>query len=411
MFNADEIAKKYGFPNASNPAYKHFLKNKIQEFKCGGKMKEYAEGGEIKEYKNGGVIYVDNPNDPRLQSYQDSLNIYNNAEKSYQKIINTAKSQDNTLSKIDLKSNKSIPYTEYINEYEGGKPKFGVINSGTNKYMYPQSINRFKGEGIFGALNYVAQARFKKPTQPVEFKKPKLIVTTPLKDIPQEPNLNTDLVAYLQSQKVPFDYAHRKELAKQYGIENYKGTAEQNIKLLNLVKQGETNLTENEKSLLPKEETTPQTKQEPIIEKQTKLTGEYLKVPTPQGNTNIYQQLPNGQRQYVGFLEKGVTDINKIQKFAEGGRAVQNIVVTPMGHKKVYIEGKYVGYIPKDGNQIINSEPNPQPKFPQIEQIKGNFIKPQETNNIIADNNMAEGGNIKVINPFIQIMQKGGYYK
>lgn len=50
----------------------------------------------------------------------------------------------------------------------------------------------------------------------------------------------TSLVDYLKSIKVDASFANRKKLAKKYGIKNYKGTAEQNTKLLELLRKSET---------------------------------------------------------------------------------------------------------------------------------------------------------------------------
>ena len=49
-------------------------------------------------------------------------------------------------------------------------------------------------------------------------------------------NTDTSIVDYLKSQGQDSSYSSRKKLASQYGISNYAGTEEQNIKLLNLVK-------------------------------------------------------------------------------------------------------------------------------------------------------------------------------
>ena len=54
----------------------------------------------------------------------------------------------------------------------------------------------------------------------------------------KEPNLNTDLAAWLKTQGASTSYADRKKLYEQAtGQTDYKGTAEQNIGLLNLVKE------------------------------------------------------------------------------------------------------------------------------------------------------------------------------
>jgi hypothetical protein len=55
---------------------------------------------------------------------------------------------------------------------------------------------------------------------------------------PYVPNLDTDLAAWLKTQGAPTSYAERKRLYKQAtGRTDYKGTAEQNIGLLNLLKE------------------------------------------------------------------------------------------------------------------------------------------------------------------------------
>jgi len=52
-------------------------------------------------------------------------------------------------------------------------------------------------------------------------------------------NVQTSIVDYLKSIGMPSDFASRAKLAQQYGITDYRGTAEQNIKLLNLLKSGQ----------------------------------------------------------------------------------------------------------------------------------------------------------------------------
>lgn len=55
----------------------------------------------------------------------------------------------------------------------------------------------------------------------------------------QKLNVETSIVDYLKSIGMPSDFASRAKLAQQYGITDYRGTAEQNIKLLNLLKSGQ----------------------------------------------------------------------------------------------------------------------------------------------------------------------------
>src|SRR5699024_12852830 len=49
------------------------------------------------------------------------------------------------------------------------------------------------------------------------------------------------IVTYLNSIGVDSSYSNRAKLAKQHGISNYKGTAAQNTKLLNILRKGSTN--------------------------------------------------------------------------------------------------------------------------------------------------------------------------
>ena len=61
--------------------------------------------------------------------------------------------------------------------------------------------------------------------------------------IPAAPTLTTtytgpSIVDYLKSIGQPSDFASRQRLATRYGIANYTGTAEQNIRLLNLLRTG-----------------------------------------------------------------------------------------------------------------------------------------------------------------------------
>ena len=54
------------------------------------------------------------------------------------------------------------------------------------------------------------------------------------------------IVDYLNSTGQPSDFVSRTKLAAQFGIQNYKGTAEQNTQLLHLLRQGETGVSSAE---------------------------------------------------------------------------------------------------------------------------------------------------------------------
>ena len=56
-------------------------------------------------------------------------------------------------------------------------------------------------------------------------------------------NTDTSIVDYLKSQGQDSSYSNRKKIASQYGISNYTGTKEQNIQLLNMVKNSSASST------------------------------------------------------------------------------------------------------------------------------------------------------------------------
>lgn len=58
-------------------------------------------------------------------------------------------------------------------------------------------------------------------------------------------NVNTSIVDYLTSVGQASDYGSRSKLASTYGIQNYQGTANQNIQLLNLLKGGSQPATQS----------------------------------------------------------------------------------------------------------------------------------------------------------------------
>ena len=55
------------------------------------------------------------------------------------------------------------------------------------------------------------------------------------------------VVDYINSKGMDSSFSNRKKLAKKYGIKNYRGTASQNVKLLNKLKGNKTKKTSNKK--------------------------------------------------------------------------------------------------------------------------------------------------------------------
>lgn len=126
--------------------------------KCGHKNTIMQNGGQKKP------VYVESENDPRYIAYQDSLKVYNEGNSKYNNIKKTGNLKD---LKVDIDSEKKLPFNKFIKEYGYNDNAFNLFNEGTNKNMKPISISHFRGDGILGYLDYGNQALYKKPQQPV----------------------------------------------------------------------------------------------------------------------------------------------------------------------------------------------------------------------------------------------------
>jgi hypothetical protein len=75
-------------------------------------------------------------------------------------------------------------------------------------------------------------------TPKYDTEKEETIETSKVEYYPQHTGTSNSLVDALKSLGIDSSMNHRKEIAKANGIENYKGTAQQNGKMLSLLKQG-----------------------------------------------------------------------------------------------------------------------------------------------------------------------------
>lgn len=93
----------------------------------------------------------------------------------------------------------------------------------------PVLENRWKRLSVYNGEPYIpTNGYFPEPKQEVI-----------VKEKQKKPNYDTDLSAYLKKEGKSRTYTDRKLLATEYGITGYSGTAEQNIGLLNKIKNGE----------------------------------------------------------------------------------------------------------------------------------------------------------------------------
>jgi hypothetical protein len=84
---AKTFADKYERPNPQYADYstRSSVAKQLGQMKYGGKIQLYPDGGKVKP------IITNNPKDPRLVAYQDSLNLYNLSTAQYKKAKNPSK--------------------------------------------------------------------------------------------------------------------------------------------------------------------------------------------------------------------------------------------------------------------------------------------------------------------------------
>lgn len=155
--------------------------------------------GETDKFQRGGVkpYYTEDPNDIRFKQYQDSLTDYLSTVEM-EKVIKLNQTTDEAFQDA-LKTNYRRGYSFR------GNPTTNAVSGETNYFDFP------------------------KPVQKVILKQEE--------EKKKEPNLDTDLAAYLKTQDQPNSYADRKKLYEEItGQKDYKGSAEQNIDLLNRIK-------------------------------------------------------------------------------------------------------------------------------------------------------------------------------
>lgn len=280
---------------------------------------KFQSGGKINA-----PIYVDNPNDPRLRSYQDSTNAYINSIKTKNKIekdkyFNFSRDYDVLLEGKGVKLPKDA--------FNKQKNNFKVYNKGTNKNMSPTDIIQFSGEtkkgfapkeGNFGRMTKNSGVQpsmitlvknvpiYKKPTQPIIYKK------TP-------PPQNTDFTTPNKEESLV--------------LENYiQSIIEKNIPTQEIsVKQDFAQYIQPKG--YSRQGTAQERQSESFYDANGKMTGQIIEG----------QYVPT---EYGKFLQSGITEdeyVNQIQEYAKGGKVKDN---------KGYLISNLDNFTPK---KIINS--------------------------------------------------------
>ncbi len=296
------------------------------------------DGGLVKAQTGKNVRYTSDPNDPGIKAYTDSMALYNKFKAAKSNYINTITSKGfdpsyieewSTDGYVDKSIHPKIGAIKYgilqnsgggYDKYSSGKPRFFTdypTKSGSQLKVYEDTE--------LGKIIGTRYPIYKKPVQPVVYKEYK-------------PNLDTDLAAWLKTQKAPASYANRKKLYEQAtGKADYKGTAEQNIGLLKLLKQEGLDYKLNSEEV-PKSVQLPQDSQ--LIELPTKsltpIKPDTIKVPsmqlkwfqTPTGTW--YQDYVPDELDYNintgGYIELELTP-EEIEEYKKGGYVVEDISI------------------------------------------------------------------------------------
>jgi len=137
----------------------------------------------------------------------------------------------------------------HIGVYDGSKYSYECTVSG-GTFRIIKTVAKTRGWTNWGKcafISYISDTSSKPKQEPAKPSKPKENRPTS-KPINSKTNTTkyykacaskySSIVLALNSIKVDSSYKHRKKIAEKNGIKNYKGTAKQNIELLNKLKKG-----------------------------------------------------------------------------------------------------------------------------------------------------------------------------
>ena len=106
----------------------------------------------------------------------------------------------------------------------------------SNVIRHKDASGKYCPRELLDGKNGITWAKFKQMVQGASTPKP--APSKPSKPATPSKPSSGSIVDYLNSQGKDSSFSARKKLANQYGIKNYKGTAKQNIDLLNKLKSG-----------------------------------------------------------------------------------------------------------------------------------------------------------------------------
>lgn len=205
------------------------IKGEITKDKCGSKMKKkkMQEGGKydpkehdalVKKYQ-AGKIKDNSPEHKRLQELNRSPKAGHNESATRGSSISAEKNKKTTKVK---KNQKGGLVPKRITFARGGTAIHG-------RRVAPRPTSH-----VGTSDPAILWGRTEDETVPREL--PEVVVEAPKKKVS---NLGGGLYEWMSKNGLgsKASYAERRKLAKQYGLENYKGTAEQNNQLMEILKQ------------------------------------------------------------------------------------------------------------------------------------------------------------------------------
>jgi len=228
--------------------------------------------------------------------------------------------------------------------------------------------------------------------------------------IDKKPNYDTDLQAYLKRENLPYSYSDRKKLASEYGIKNYSGTSNQNIDLLNKIKNNVSSLIDLEKEIIiPKEAAIPQT---PITSKESTntekpLRSDYIKYRPvitgykidPKTGKKVPVYKDQGNRLRDGNMNENVTAQNYYKYGGDLPKAQDGKIVLKNADEVITEPESFYDYAKKEYNYFINN-PEMWNEDPDMMNEDGSF-------KFCLDCLNKDYNNIDHLNGIVRLMQEG----
>lgn len=170
---AKTFADKYERPNPQYADYstRSSVAKQLGKMKYGGKIQLYPDGGKVKP------IITNNPKDPRLVAYQDSLNLYNLSTAQYKKAKNPSKITGTSEDFTDIVNDSKVVkgnVRQFVQGDLDNNREENVFNN--DEFVHPniKPIGEYwwSNKGNYNPLRMTEGNKnflYKKPNQPVVY--------------------------------------------------------------------------------------------------------------------------------------------------------------------------------------------------------------------------------------------------